>query len=159
MTAQFTEPGLTGSRAIPSRPLPTALVAGVIVQCCQALVWMTSGLIIGIGGFLHQDDPTAIVLMIAAIVVFSIGGFGFGLALGMIGRHDECRVASAVYQIVFAALFLVGAFEVIGARHAGVLTVVLDPAARLAAPLTVVMPASCAIAAILLLVPRVRPIA
>ena len=147
------------ARIMPSRPLPTALVAVVVVQCCQALVWMTSGLIIGIGEGLRRDDPTAVVLVIAAIVVFSIGGFGFGLALGMISRSDECRVASAVFQVVFAALFLVGAFVVIHVGQRGVLSVVLDPAARLAAPLTIVMPASCAVAAILLLVPRVRPIA
>jgi len=146
-------------RILPSRPLPTALVAVVVVQCCQALVWMTSGLIIGFGEGLRGDDPTAVVLMIAAIVVFSIGGFGFGLALGMINRSDECRVASVVFQIVFAALFLAGAFVVIRMGQGGVWSAVLDPAARLAAPLTIVMPASCAVAALLLLVPRVRPIA
>ena len=150
MTARVTasEPR---TRAMPSRPpasdaanrtaLPTALVAVVVVQCCQALVWMTSGLIIGLDG-LRPDDPTTVVLVIAAIVVFSIGGFGFGLALGMITRSDECRVASAVFQIVFATLFLVGAFVMIGVKQGGVLSAVLDPAARLAAPLTPVMPAS-----------------
>ena len=156
MTAQITE---SRPRSLPARPLPTALVAVVVVQCCQALVWMTSGLIIGIGDGLRRADPTAVVLVIAAIVVFSIGGFGLGLALGMINRSDECRVASAVFQIVFATLFLIGAFVVIRVGQGGVLSAVLDPAARLAAPLTVVMPASCALAAILLLVPRVRPIA
>lgn len=158
MTARVIAPE-SRSRARSSRPLSTALVAVVVVQCCQALVWMTSGLIIGIGDGLRRDDPAAAVLVIAAIVVFSIGGFGFGLALGMITRSDECRVASAVFQIVFATLFLVGAFVVIRVGHGGVLSAVLDPAARLAAPLTLVMPASCAVAAILLLVPRVRPIA
>lgn len=159
MTAQVSTSDLSRSRPISSRPLPTALVAGVVVQGCQALVWMASGLLIGIGDGLHHDDPAAVVIVIAAIVVVSIGGLGFGLALGMIGRHDECRVASAVFQIACAAFLLVGAFEAIGAGHAGALAALLDPAARLAAPLTVVMPASCAVAAILLLVPRVRPIA
>lgn len=140
-----------------ARPLPTALIAGVVVQCCQALVWMTCGLVIGLGDGLHRDDPTAVVLVIAAIVVFSIGGFGLALAAGMISRSDECRVASGVFQIVFAVLFLAGALDVINTQPGGVLMTVLDPASRLAAPLTVAMPVSCLLAAILLLMARTRP--
>jgi len=143
---------LERSRVVSPPRLPTTLVAGVVVQCCQALVWMASGLVIGFDDGLRHHDPSAVVFVIAAIVVFSTGGFGLALAAGMISRSDECRIVSAVLQIVFAVLLVAGSQQ-------GVLTMVLNPAIRLAAPLAVVMPASCLAAAILLLATRTRPIA
>lgn len=140
-------------------PLPTSVLAGVVLQCCQALVWMASGLVIGLGDGLRPHDPTAVVLVIAAILVFSTGGFGLALAAGTISRSDECRIASAVLQLVFAALLFAAALDVIDTPPGGMLSLVLDPAARLAAPLALVMPASCVVAAILLLLPHTRPTA
>jgi hypothetical protein len=149
---------LERSRVVSPPRLPTTLVAGVVVQCCQALVWMASGLVIGFDDGLRHHDPSAVVFVIAAIVVFSTGGFGLALAAGMISRSDECRIVSAVLQLVFAVVLVAGSLDVIDTPH-GVLTMVLNPAIRLAAPLTVVMPASCLAAAILLLATRRRPIA
>jgi hypothetical protein len=136
------------------RPLSTALVTGVVVQCCQAVVWMVSGLLVGIGDERRHDDPAAVVLVIAAIVVVSIGAFGIALAAGTISRSDECRIASGVFQIVFAALFLAGALDLIDTHRGGPVTLVLDPVAHLAAPLSVAMPVSSLLAAILLLMTR-----
>ncbi|HEX4723810.1 MAG TPA: hypothetical protein VH333_14940 [Pseudonocardiaceae bacterium] len=149
----MTLPDRSGPRAVASRPLPTSVVAGVVVQCCQALVWMASGLVIGLGDGLRPDDPNAVVLAIAGILVVSTGGFGLALAAGTISRSEECRVVSAVLQLVFAALLLAAALDT---RPGGMLSVLLDPAARLAAPLTLIMPVSCLVVAILLLLPRAR---
>jgi hypothetical protein len=124
---------------------------------------MVSGLIIGIDGFgagLRHHDPSAVVSEIAAIAVFSMGGFGVALAAGTLSRSEECRIVSAVLQLVFAGLLMAGSLDVIDTRH-GVLTMVLDPALRIAQPLTpaliVLLPASCLAAAILLLAARARP--
>lgn len=155
----MTLPDRSGLRTTSPCPLPTSVIVGVVVQCCQALVWMASGLVIGLGDGLRHDDPTAVVLVIAAILVFSTGGFGLALAAGTISRSEECRIVSAVLQLVFAALLLAAALDVIDTRPGGMLSVVLDPAARLAAPLTLIMPVSCLVAAILLLLPRTRPTA
>jgi hypothetical protein len=114
---------------------------------------MASGLVIGLGDGLRPDDPNAVVLAIAGILVVSTGGFGLALAAGTISRSEECRVVSAVLQLVFAALLLAAALDT---RPGGMLSVLLDPAARLAAPLTLIMPVSCLVVAILLLLPRAR---
>jgi H+/Cl- antiporter ClcA len=78
------------------------------------------------------------------------------LAAGTISRSDGCRVASTVFQIGFAVLFLAGALDVINTHRGGVVTMVLDPAAHLAAPFAVLMPLSCLVVACLLLAARTR---
>lgn len=146
---------LERSRVVSPRGLPATLVAGVVVQCCQALVWMASGLVIAFDDGLRHHDPSAVVFVIAAIVVFSTGGFGLALAAGTISRSDECRIVSAVLQLVFAVVFVAGSLDAADPRH-GLLTMVLNPAIRLAAPIAVVMPVSCLAAAVLLLATHSR---
>jgi hypothetical protein len=122
---------------------PIALIVGVVLQSCQALVWMVFGLLIGLdaglgGGLVRHGDPLVVVLVIAASLVVAVGGFGLALAAGAV-RSDGCRTASAVFQLVFGLLLL---------------------GARLAMPhvpdLVVVMPAGCLLIAALLLVARTR---
>lgn len=122
---------------------PIALVVGVVLQSCQAVVCMVFGLLLGLdaglgGGLVRHGDPLVVVLVIAASLVVAVGGFGLALAAGAV-RSDGCRTASAVFQLVFGLLLL---------------------SAPLAVPqvpdLVVVMPAGCLVIAMLLLVARTR---
>jgi hypothetical protein len=119
---------------------PIALIVGVVLQSCQALVWMVFGLLLGLdaGGLVRHGDPVVVVLVIAASLVVAVGGFGLALAAGAV-RSDGCRTASAVFQFVFGLLLL--AARLVMAR-------VPD--------LVVVMPVGCLLIAVLLLVARTR---
>jgi hypothetical protein len=122
---------------------PIALIVGVVLQSCQALVWMVFGLLLGLDAGLgstvvRQGDPVVVVLVIAASLVVAVGGFGLALAAGAV-RSDGCRTASAVFQFVFGLLLL-------GAR----LVVAHVP------DLVLVMPVGCLLIAVLLLVARTR---
>jgi hypothetical protein len=120
---------------------PIALIVGVVLQSCQALVWMVFGLRLGLaaglgGGLVRHGDPVVVVLVIAGSLVVAVGGFGLALAAGAVGSHG-CRTASAVFQFVFGLLLL---------------------AARLAVPhvpdVVAAMPLGCLLIAVLLLVAR-----
>jgi hypothetical protein len=152
----FVLPSVTGARSPRARRCTTGrLVAGVVLQSCQALAWMVTGLLIGLDdGPVHRDDPGAVVLVIAAILVFSIGGFGLGLSAGTIGRSDECRIASVVFQVVFGVLFLAGSLGLCTAHGGAATRVLLGPTAALAISLgpalLVLTPVSCLLIAFLL---------
>jgi hypothetical protein len=120
---------------------PIALIVGVVLQSCQALVWIVFGLLLGLdaglgGRLVDHGDPAVVVLVIAASFVVAVGGFGLALAAGAVWS-DGCRTASAAFQLVFGLLLL---------------------AARLVMAhlpdLVVVMPAGCLLIAVLLLVAR-----
>jgi hypothetical protein len=121
---------------------PNALIVGVVLQSCQALVWMVFGLLLGLdaglggGGLVRHGDPVVVVLVIAGSLVVAVGGFGLALAAGAVGS-DGCRTASAVFQFVFGLLLL---------------------AARLAVPhvpdVVAAMPLGCLLIAVLLLLAR-----
>jgi hypothetical protein len=112
---------------------PITLIVGVVLQSCQALVWMVFGLLLGLnaglGGSVRHGDPLVVVLVIVASLVVAVGGFGLALAAGAV-RSDGCRTASAVFQFVFAVLLVAARF--------------------------VMMPAGCVFIAVLLLVARTR---
>jgi hypothetical protein len=119
---------------------PIVLLVGVVLQSCQALVWMVSGLLLGLdaGGLVRHGDPVVVVLVIAASLVVAVGGFGLALAAGAV-RSDGCRTASAVYQVVFGLLLLAARL---------VMAHVPD--------LVLVMPLGCLLIAVLLLVARTK---
>jgi hypothetical protein len=121
---------------------PITLIVGVVLQSCQALVWMVFGLLLGLdaglGGSVRHGDPLVVVLVIVASLVVAVGGFGLALAAGAV-RSDGCRTASAVFQFVFAVLLVAARFAV---QHVP--------------PLVVMMPAGCVFIAVLLLVARTR---
>ena len=122
---------------------PIALIVGVVLQSCQALVWMVFGLLLGLdaglgSSLVRHGDPVVVVLVMAAGFVFAVGGFGLALAAGAV-RSDGCRTASAAYQFVFGLLLL-----------AARLLMVHVP------DLVVMMPIGCLLIAVLLLVARTK---
>ena len=119
---------------------PIALIVGVVLQSCQALVWMVFGLLLGLdaGGLVRHGDPVVVVLVIAASLVVAVGGFGLALAAGAI-RSDGCRTASAVFQVVFGLLLLAARFLMVHVPD-----------------LVVMMPIGCLLIAVLLLVARTK---
>jgi hypothetical protein len=143
------------SWSVPSRRPAARLVVGAALQACQAAVWLAGGLFIGLDDATgRHGDPAAVVLLIAAILVFAIGGFGFALAAGAMRGSDECRIAGVVLQVVSGLLFVPGLLDAVRSHGAAALTIALDPAAHVVLPLTpelaVAMPASCVIIAVLL---------
>lgn len=137
------------------RPAGTLIAAGVL-QVGQALMWMFVGLSVSTGNGDLRGEPVTVVLLIGAILAFSVGGFALGLAAGMLGRSEVCRVASVVFQVVFGALIIVGSIDLIRS-HDKDLTISLDPttgpAFGVSSGFIVVMLATC-VAAVVLLVCR-----
>jgi hypothetical protein len=139
------------------------LLAAVVLQAGQAVVWLLVGLAMVLGA-VHTSsssavgEPVAVVLTIAAILAFAISGFVLALAAGILRRSDVCRVASVIVQVVFGAVVLAGTVEVI---HTGSgLTLSLDPLAGPSFPISPgfvgVLLASCVAAVVLLTRPARR---
>jgi hypothetical protein len=132
------------------------LIAAVVLQAGQALMWMFVGLLVGMGdGEVGTGQPVTVVLVIAAILAFSVGGFVLALAAGTLGRSDVCRIASVVFQVVSGVVLVVSAVDLIDHRHGAGMTITLDPTtgpAFLVSPgFIVAMLASCVAVAVLLL--------
>jgi hypothetical protein len=88
-------------------PPSTALVVASAVQIAQSALWMFAGLLIaGSASSLASEDPAVVVLMIAAILVFCVGGFMLALAAGTARGSDVCRAASIGFQGVLGAIAL-----------------------------------------------------
>lgn len=127
-------PRATAEQPAPSRHPSGTLIAAVVLQSCQALVWLLVGLLMTIGyngahisGPSRVNEPVAVVLVIAAILAFAIGAFVLALTAGVLGRSDVCRVASVIFQTVFGALVLAGSIEIIHNGTAAGLTIALAP--------------------------------
>ena len=128
------------------------LVAAVVVQAGQALMWMFIGLLVGMGdGDVGSGQPVKVVLVIAAILAFAVGAFALALAAGTLGRSDACRIASLVFQVVSGVVTIGGAVDLAGHR----MTITLDPTtgpAFLVSPgFVAVMLVSCIAVVVLLL--------
>jgi hypothetical protein len=132
------------------------LVAAAVLQAGQALLWMFVGMLMGIGDSgTHSGEPVTVVLVIAAILAFAVGCFALALAAGVFGRSDVCRLASVVFQLVFAVIVLIGSFGVIGGGVG--LTVTFDPVtgpAFMISPTVVVLALSSCVAVAVLLTCR-----
>lgn len=88
-------------------PPSAALVVATAVQIAQSLLWMFAGLLIAGGtSTLASADPAVVVLVIAAILVFCVGGFMLALAAGTAKGSDVCRIASIGFQGVLGAIAL-----------------------------------------------------
>jgi hypothetical protein len=139
-------PTRQADRADPlSRPGPVGtLIAAGVVQSGQALTWVLVGLLIGTGDkSLGHGQPVTVVLAIAVILAFAIGGFALALAAGTLRGSDVCRIASVLFQLASAGLVL--------GIGTSVVRQVADPAAGAA---FVVLLASCVAVIVLLLWPR-----
>lgn len=137
------------------RPSGTLIAAGVL-QVAQALMWMFVGLLVGIGDGSLRGDPVTVVLLIAAILAFSVGGFALCLAAGTLGRSEVCRVASVVFQMVFVAVIIAGVIDEIRSHSDG-LTITLDPSTGAVFPISsalIVVSLVTCVAAVALLVCR-----
>jgi hypothetical protein len=144
---------------LPARPPTTrapagALLAASILQAGQALLWMFTGMLMGIGNGDASGEPVTVVLVIAAILAFAVGCFTLALAAGMFGRSDACRVAGVVFQCVFGAIVLAGTVDLIGNHSRVGLTIMLDPTSGptfLISPgFLVILLSSCVATAVLL---------
>jgi hypothetical protein len=137
----MTQPGLrpsrhTGAYGAQTPPVdqPAAegsagtLVAAVVLQAGQALMWMFIGLLVGMGdGDVGSGQPVKVVLVIAAILAFAVGGFVLALAAGTLGRSDACRIASVVFQAVSGVVIIGGAVDLVDHRGRSGMTITLDP--------------------------------
>jgi hypothetical protein len=145
-----------GRQVTVERRPPGTLIAAGVLQAGQALMWMFVGLLVGLGDADLRGDPVTVVLLIAAILAFSVGGFALCLAAGTLGRSEVCRVASVVFQVVFASVMIAGSIDLIRSHRTG-LTITLHPATGPAFPINpeivVVLLATC-VAAVALLVCR-----
>ncbi|HEX5404721.1 MAG TPA: hypothetical protein VFX16_20725 [Pseudonocardiaceae bacterium] len=104
------------------------LIAAVVLQAGQALMWMFVGLLVGMGdGDVSSGQPVRVVLVIAAILAFAVGAFVLALAAGTLGRSDACRIASVVFQAVSSVIIIGGAVDLIGHRTGAGMTITLDP--------------------------------
>lgn len=146
--------GAVSARAVPGGRTGTLIAAGVL-QVGQALVWMFVGLLVGTGDGASRGEPVAVVLLIAAILAFSVGGFALALAAGTLGRSDVCRIASVVFQVVFGGVIIAGSIDLIRSHSATGLTISLDPttgpAFGVSTGLIVVMLSTCVAALALLM--------
>jgi hypothetical protein len=143
-------------QVIVERRPPGTLIAAGVLQAVQALLWIFVGLLVGMGDGDLRGEPVTVVLLIAAIFAFSIGGFALCLAAGTLGRSEVCRVASVVFQVVFGAVMIAGSVDLIRSHSTG-LTITLDPTTGPAFPvspgLVLTLLAMC-VAAVALLVSR-----
>lgn len=137
-----------------SAPAGTLIVAGVL-QTGQALMWMFVGLLVSAGDGAARGEPVAVVLLIAAILAFAVGGFALALAAGTLGRSEVCRIASVVFQVVFGAVIIAGSVDLIRSHSATGLTISLDPTTGPAFPvsagLIVVLLSTCVAVVVLLM--------
>jgi hypothetical protein len=132
------------------------LIAAVVLQAGQALMWMFIGLLVGMGdGDVGSGQPVKVVLVIAAILAFAVGAFVLALAAGTLGRSDACRIASVVFQVVSGVVIIGGAIDLVDHRTGAGMAITLDPTtgpAFLVSPgFIAVMLASCVAVVVLLL--------